>query len=254
MSTAFEDSIRSSFKNFANKLYEDIIEKFDAIIAEKNNIISELETRQNVDNESYNKVSMITRQDKEIKLLKERNAELERELISARSNSKAIVQPVVSTDTVLAESDNVVVVEKQPTKPRAKTTKKEKNDSVVTDEKVKTRGRKKKTVEEPVTVVDDAEIPVDDNVKVAEISEAVQPVDDNVKVAEISEDVQPVDDNVKVAEISEDRPNINDLDIIDDEGVDYYLNPVSNKIYEMTASGDLGTCIGEKQTHKIIFY
>lgn len=256
MSATFEESIRNSFKQFANKLYDEIIEKLNAVIEEKN-------AEKNVDHESYNKVSMITRQDKEIKLLKERNAELERELIAARSNN-TVASAVVPVVTPVIQEPIVAAPTK---KPRAKAAKKEKP----VDDEVKpatTKGRKKKIVAEPVAEV--VLEPVDEPVSVV-VSEPVdEPVDEPVAevvtepvaepVAEAPDaEVAPEPTEAPVAEVisapvevkkrvivDEDVPNINDLDIFEEDGVEYYLNPVSNRIYEITKTGDLGTCIGEK--------
>jgi hypothetical protein len=265
---SFEDAIRASFKQFANILYDEIVDQIDTIIASKNEIIKELEARQSTDNESYNKVSMITRQDKEIKLLKERNAVLERELIAARSNKNIVpiidkdVQEILETPVIAEKAEKI----EKAKKPRAIKPKKETIET--TDEKAKIRGRKKKGTEStPIIPVEETEIP-DITVKETEIPNiTVKETEIPVKETEIpvEETEIPVEEteipvksvvNSKKCSIEPDidRPNINDLDIIEHEGFDYYLNPTSNKIYEMTPTGDLGTCIGEKLENDINFY
>jgi len=224
MSQNYEDEIRSvikdSFKQLANQVYDDVTNIIKKVVDNYESRLNTASIANTVDNDNYNKVSMITKQDKEIVSLKARISDLERELRSKTLTLVNTQQPLVLEQPLPVEVP-VVVVEK---KTRAKKVK-----EVNTEEKPKkTRAKKAAAVTDAATV---------------EEAKSAEPV-------EVAEE-KPVD-------VAEEKPtvmpNIDDLDILEYEGNEYFLDPQTSYIYEITPSGDIGSCIGKKNGEKNVFF
>jgi hypothetical protein len=240
MSQNYEDEIRSvikdSFKQLANQVYDDVTNIIKKVVDNYESRLNTASIANTVDNDNYNKVSMITKQDKEIVSLKARISDLERELRSKTLTLVNTQQPLVLEQPLPVEVP-VVVVEK---KTRAKKVK-----EVNTEEKPK-KTRAKKTA----AVTDTATVEEAKSAEPVEVAEE-KPVDvTEEKPVDVAEE-KPVD-------VAEEKPtvmpNIDDLDILEYEGNEYFLDPQTSYIYEITPSGDIGSCIGKKNGEKNVFF
>lgn len=265
-----KQQFREQLKSIEEKMNTQITGLLE-ILMEKEKEIKNLqdELKEHKFNESnYTKVSFIKQQDK---LISEQNAKidiLERQLSIANEkleqsksnnvedfNNKSIQEEEIASTPILENNAEVqidtpisnnekssLVPEKKKRKPRKKKEDKPKPASTASPKK---RGRKKKVIEEPV----EEEQPVQPVEEPVEEEQPVQPVEEEqpVQLVEEDESEEPV--------VEEDEPDLDDMDVVEFNDMEYYMSTKSNYVYEYANDeGDIGNRVGYFKNNKIVFY
>ena len=262
---------REQLKSIEEKMNTQITGLLE-ILMEKEKEIKNLqdELKEHKFNESnYTKVSFIKQQDK---LISEQNAKidiLERQLSIANEkleqnknnnvedfNNKSIQEEEIASTPILENNAEVQidtpisnneksspVPEKKKRKPRKKKEDKPKPASTASPKK---RGRKKKVIEEPAEPVEE-EQPVE---PVEEDETEEQPVEEEQSVEPVVEE-----DETEEPVVEEDEPDLDDMDVVEFNDIEYYRSTKSNYVYEYANDeGDIGNRVGYFKNNKIVFY